>query len=290
MFNITDTYPRVRHCRLLETPVGTTWGPRTIPDFELIFVMEGCHHYIDAQGLTQAQPGDIITIAPHQEHVFRCESGPAMGKHACAHFDLLDSDGQVISLLDQRDFQWQRVARVDDTSYARTLFEQAATAFASYGKHHLDIVNATIRLIWLQVVQKWSSSHVETVSETIENMIAFIRANLFRPINRQDIARYLRYTPEHVNYLFKKELGMTPSRFINRERVLAAFNLLHEGDTNMTVDEVARRCGFSSPYYFCRVFKDIFGHSPGRIKQHLHRRLIGSSQETESLTIATHRD
>jgi len=41
----------------------------------------------------------------------------------------------------------------------------------------------------------------------------------------------------------------------------------------VSVRQAALQSGFSSQYYFCRVFKDIFGHSPGRIKKYLHRDL-----------------
>ncbi len=268
MIEISKTYPRVRHCRCLSTPAGTVWGPRTISDLEMILVVEGVFHYIDQQGIVIANPGDIITITPDIEHHFLCKSGSPNGIHICAHFDLLDTSGQTC-LVNQLDCTLKCCVTADNFDYTRMLFEQAASDFASYSKFHADIVNATVRLIWLQVVQKCSSRLMDGMSHNLQKMVDYVRANITRPINRQDIARHVGYTPEHINYLFKKELGITPSRFINRERIICAFNLLCEED--VSIKQAAMQSGFSSSYYFCRVFKDIFGHSPGKIKKYLRR-------------------
>ena len=270
MIDLSKTYPRVRHCRYLKTPVDTAWGPRRISDLEMILVVEGVFHYIDAQGLVVAHAGDIVIIEPDIEHLFVCKTGTPDGIHICAHFDLLDEAGQTC-LLSQLNQALKRCVSPDDADYIRLLFEHAAEDFASYSKFHADVVNATVRVIWLHVIQKCSSRLMDEVSQNIQEMVAFVRANMTRPINRQDIARHVGYTPEHINYLFKKELGITPSRFINRERVIFAFNLISQ--ENVSVKQAAMQSGFSSEYYFCRVFKDIFGHSPGRIKKYLHREI-----------------
>ncbi|MHC5082681.1 MAG: helix-turn-helix domain-containing protein [Planctomycetota bacterium] len=55
------------------------------------------------------------------------------------------------------------------------------------------------------------------------------------------------------------------------DSIFGSGNLLCEED--VSIKQAAMQTGFSSDYYFCRVFKDIFGHSPGRIKKYLRRDL-----------------
>jgi AraC-like DNA-binding protein len=234
----------------------------------MILIIQGVFHYIDAHGIVIANPGDIITIEPDKEHLFACKKGSPDGIHVCAHFDLLDANGEMC-LVNQLDYTLKRCVTADDFDYIRMLFEQSARDFASYSKFHADIVNATVRLIWLQVIQKCSSRLMDGMSQNFQKMVDYVRANITKPISRQDIARHIGYTPEHINYLFKKELGITPSRFINRERAIHAFNLLCQED--VPIKQAAMQSGFSSYYYFCRVFKGIFGHSPGQIKKYLRR-------------------
>lgn len=59
---------------------------------------------------------------------------------------------------------------------------------------------------------------------------------------------------------FKNEMGLSPVDFINGERIKLAHRLLKQGE--LTVQEIALRCGFNSPSYFTRMFKRRFGVSP----------------------------
>ena len=58
----------------------------------------------------------------------------------------------------------------------------------------------------------------------------------------------------------KTETDMTPSDFIRNIRMKRACEML-QGRT-MTVSEVAYATGFSTPKYFTRCFKDMFGKTP----------------------------
>jgi len=50
-------------------------------------------------------------------------------------------------------------------------------------------------------------------------------------------------------------------------RMQMAFELLKDPDQRFT--EIAYRCGYSTQQYFCKVFKDYFGKSPGEMRKEL---------------------
>lgn len=54
--------------------------------------------------------------------------------------------------------------------------------------------------------------------------------------------------------------GMSPNELLRTSRLQRAYRMLQEGDR--TVSEVAYAVGFSSPSYFAKCYKDLFGHSP----------------------------
>ena len=107
----------------------------------------------------------------------------------------------------------------------------------------------------------------------VNEMMEYLRTNMTRPISRVDLAEQFNYTPEHINYLFKKELGISPTRFLNRERAVMGFKLLSED--GLSVQQAANKTGFSSQYYFSRIFKDIFGYPPAKIKKYITGDLEG---------------
>ena len=62
----------------------------------------------------------------------------------------------------------------------------------------------------------------------------------------------------------KQMMGVTPVDFLREARLKRACQMLHV--TDLTVSEVAYRCGFSDPKYFSRCFKQSVGLSPSEYK------------------------
>lgn len=68
------------------------------------------------------------------------------------------------------------------------------------------------------------------------------------------------YSGKYISKLFKTELGVGISQYINTLRVHKAQALVEQGFTS--VKDIAARCGFSDQFYFSRVFKEKTGDSP----------------------------
>lgn len=76
----------------------------------------------------------------------------------------------------------------------------------------------------------------------------------------RDIAEKVGYSPDHLGVLFQKEMGMTPSDYRMRLRLLRARELLVT--TVLPVSEIAREVGFPDANYFARIFRRTYGMSP----------------------------
>lgn len=64
----------------------------------------------------------------------------------------------------------------------------------------------------------------------------------------------------YIARLFRTEMKMPSSAFLNRTRIAAACKLLVRTDS--PIGEIARETGFENAYYFSRVFREIKGISP----------------------------
>lgn len=64
---------------------------------------------------------------------------------------------------------------------------------------------------------------------------------------------------------FKSLLGESPMEYLTRWRMQIAYNLLDE--ENLSVLEVAERCGYESEAAFAKAFKRIIGVGPGAVRQ-----------------------
>lgn len=67
-------------------------------------------------------------------------------------------------------------------------------------------------------------------------------------------------SPAYFRRLFARYAGMSPMEYRNKRRLEAARALLV--GSSLSVREIAERYGFTTPEYFCRVFRAEYGRAP----------------------------
>jgi AraC-like DNA-binding protein len=87
-----------------------------------------------------------------------------------------------------------------------------------------------------------------------------VAEHLGADLSRDHLAAVLGVHPNHVSRMCARE-GRRFVEVVHEERLRVACHLLANDD--LTIDEVARRCGFGSSHYFHRVFRKQVGCSPG---------------------------
>lgn len=96
----------------------------------------------------------------------------------------------------------------------------------------------------------------------------YILGNLEQELTLPSIADTLQMSARHLSRLFKQECGMTVMSFVNDARIDAARH--HLEATELTLSEIARRCGFGNAATFRRVFGKRLGISPADYRQRFH--------------------
>jgi AraC-like DNA-binding protein len=257
----TEIEPTVRIANYFETVSNAAWGPRTIPDWELILVVSGQFVYETAEAVLPVRTGEVLLIPPEKTHTFRRRCA---GEHAvisCIHGEMI-SEGTWAGGDYRLKPEPQLITRVKNRRLIRTLFKEAEELFAGYARYRDARLKTVVRTIWLTLAEHWQKDCSPRLSLRMEEMIRFLRKHLSAPISRLDLAKKFELTPQHINAIFKKELGISPTQFIHRERVMQAYQYMQiEG---LAVHEAAERVGFSDSFYFSKVFKHVMGFPPAR--------------------------
>lgn len=97
-------------------------------------------------------------------------------------------------------------------------------------------------------------------SEKINEAMEFLARNSKRNISSKDVAMHIGMHRSSFCRLFKKELGVTPTAYLNLMRINASKELL--SNSQLTVEKIARRVGFPNPRHFRGLFKRYVGESP----------------------------
>ncbi len=86
---------------------------------------------------------------------------------------------------------------------------------------------------------------------------------------RKDIAAALRISPEYLSKLFRQHVGMTVVEYIQKTMIEHARMMLINSD--LTMADIAEKCGYSDQNYFSRVFRQHLSMSPHKYrKQNTH--------------------
>lgn len=74
----------------------------------------------------------------------------------------------------------------------------------------------------------------------------------------------LHFSYDYLRKLFKKELGVTPHKYLMDKRLQTASELLCYGSCggSNSIAEISQLCGFREPLYFSRMFKKKYGVAP----------------------------
>lgn len=98
----------------------------------------------------------------------------------------------------------------------------------------------------------------------LDNLRAWLRENLHRPLTLTELGRAANLSPRTLARRFEQDVGTTPMRWVAAERIAAAKKLLEA--TDLTVDRISSEVGFGSPVTFRTAFTQEVGISPKRYR------------------------
>lgn len=99
----------------------------------------------------------------------------------------------------------------------------------------------------------------------LRRAMAYLEAHLADPFNLAQLAVAVGMSEFHFSRLFKKATGLSPSRYLIRQRVAKAQQLLQETDTSII--EIGLAVGYSSPSHFAQVFRRETGLPPSHYRR-----------------------
>lgn len=99
------------------------------------------------------------------------------------------------------------------------------------------------------------------VNESIQLVIEYMETHYQEPISLDALANEAHLTKEYLCVLFKKEMGHTILNYLTLIRIGWA-RLFLEQYPDKRAYEIGRMCGFESPSYFGKKFREIVGMTP----------------------------
>lgn len=119
-----------------------------------------------------------------------------------------------------------------------------------------------------------SLNRYDLKSADIENgkflkMINYLLNNIDLKAKLGDVAKEFKLNASYCSTLFHKYYNCGFSEFMINIRMKNALKMLEESD--LSIEEIAKKCGYDDYYYFHKVFKKIVGITPGQYRKSFKR-------------------
>ena len=99
----------------------------------------------------------------------------------------------------------------------------------------------------------------------IQEAIDFIELNLFEPLNADIVGKAINYAPSSFSNFFSAITGYSVGEYIRFRRLSYAAEQFYK--ENVTVTDMAFKCGFETVESFSKAFKRFFGYTPSQISE-----------------------
>ena len=226
--------------------------------YELTLMLSGEISYLFKNSVTKVTKGSVILIKPFEIH----KTIPYEGEYerVIIHFNSNifssvfseDLTNEILSVFSN---QHTEITKASIPKFTQLLLDC---------KVHFDNGNTELATIYLARFLMGISrfglySKKKKITPIASDIIYYINNNISK-VTISDVCKKFYMSPQSLNTFFKKELFMTPHRYIDVLRMSYALELLNEG--NLSIDEVAFFCGYNSLSYFSSKFKRIYGTTP----------------------------
>jgi transcriptional regulator GlxA family with amidase domain len=216
----------------------------------------------------------LTTVAPHTRRITSVCSGAFAlatvglldGREATTHWSALDLLQRVRPQVRvQRDRIYVRDGPIWTSAGVTTSIELALALVEDDLGHGVAMDIA--RVLALPMLRGGAQPQVsqtlqaqESASHRLREIVAWIGTHLQEDLSVSALAHRARMSPRNFARAFVAETGCTPARFVERERVNAAAELLRR--TEWTQERIATRSGFGSVDALQRAFARQYGRTP----------------------------
>lgn len=272
--------------------------------YEFLLITQGSCVHRYKQTTTTLIPGDVLLIAPGEEHgyvinadvmIYNCQFfADKMGDHwkdliGIISFDAMEffknstrkrnlaalalKAGNKDIKVHDADLNHQGIIHLGSRDMANVVSILKTIVREQEGRNigfeYINQAYLTTILIILKRVQTQQCASLEKHNskkrEMIQETLAFLEENIDESIDFNIIAKGLHITPNYFRSIFKDVTGLSPVDYLNRIRIVKSLEYLQMGE--LSVSEAAAKVGIYDANYFSRLFKKVMGYSPRYFKR-----------------------
>ncbi|KRE70411.1 AraC family transcriptional regulator [Paenibacillus sp. Soil750] len=276
--------PAVNYANIQNVTVGTVYGPRTIPDYQLVYVVSGRMDLLIGSDTYAILPGECAYLGSDTLHKLSVHPDKSV-TFISLHFDWHRLSPEPIHPGPKlKNFTGSPPSEpalrytVEVEGYGSVTIpvhfkfmesERILHQIVQEYKEEEHGYSFVLRGLLMQVLTEIMRRELD-VSTTRSSKRSMIRNALQMIVERPEHAWSITELAESCGYhhiyfsqLFKEVMGVSPKPYMIHKRIQLAKKLLLKEEK---VEVVANKLGYASIHYFSRHFKAITGMSPSTFR------------------------
>lgn len=242
-----------------EYPPGSSFGPRTLLDYEFVWVYDGGAVWHCDDLAVPLSPGVLLLARPGMRDHFAWDANRT-SQHGYAHFDVLDRG----ALPPEDSWPIAREVSPDGPVPAmiRYLLWLVKEPAESWRERAEEILALLVSLFVRGPLPDSSLKHQfpPQLEAVLEHVRSRWGAGELCTFSLAELAAAATVSEGHLCRLSRQHFGLGLVSALERLRLDRAKTLLAR--TNLSVREVGAICGFASPFHFSRRFSGVYGAPP----------------------------
>lgn len=253
--------------RFISFHPGETYGPHRHLRIEINYVKKGnCILHLDRESISFRE-GETMIITSGINHSFEAGiEGTTLMQleflpEIFAQFDP-QAKGKFTDFASVMLFSEEnRLIKIVNNIRIMQVVQRIVNELKQKGQYYHYLVVMYYAELLILIYRYMDETYLPICSnESLKKAISFIRLNYPSDITVTEVARQAGVGERHLRNLFSRHLDLSPLDYLNQIRINKSIELLR--NTELSVKEICFQCGFKSPQYFSRVFKQQTGITP----------------------------
>ena len=223
------------------------------PDYYLIYVLSDGMYVLYQDKWTQLVPGSVFIVPPNTPYKHRHETETT--SFFWTHFTGNDAK----SILKRYKIEpFPSIYRTSAVNNISSRFQKLFEGFARNDSYKFYDLAALLDRLLIEIGRAIEKNKTEKVS--LSKSIRYLNENYTSQIKIPALAQMENMCMTAYNMAFKKQMSISPTKYIIKLRISSAKELLCT--TNMAVQKIGSLCGYDDVNFFRKTFKKETGLSP----------------------------
>lgn len=244
-----------------------TYGPHRHLRIEINHVKKGnCILHLDDETVSFRE-GDTMIITSDVDHLFEAGAeGTTLMQleflpEVFSHFNFSDEGGlnglAPVTLFSEEN---RLIKMVDNVRIVQTV-QRIVNELDQKRPYYRYLVLMSYAELLILIYRYLNEVYLPIcANDALRKAIGYVRSHYHQAITIRELTGQAGIGERYLRKLFVRYLNLSPLDYLNQIRINKSIELLR--NTALSVKEISYQCGFRSPQYFSRIFKQQTGMSP----------------------------